>query len=148
MTPLQPPPTSSRPQVSGALSPIRDSQVNPGGDQIKPVKLWSDNPSGYVSPLQCVSHHLLLRLTEYCCQNNTYLELLGEGCFERWSEVRRYSESCRWSVWAQEDCQLEMMKVYRLCHVTGMDCVVSEFYLRFCHKDRRLPLCSDSQNSC
>ena len=100
---------------------------------MEPVLLRSDN-----------------RTLDYCCRDNTtFLQLLGEGCFERWLDVRRYYRSCSsWSPWTNHTCHQGMVKVYRVCLVSRMSCVIREFHKRLCNTHEILPLCSDSQNSC
>ena len=90
----------------------------------------------------------MLSDTDYCCHNTTRLEVLGGGCFHSWSDVTRYSKSCRWSGWTRQHCHKEMMEVYRVCLVSKMSCVVREFYNSRCHQDEPLKLCSVSKNSC
>ena len=85
---------------------------------------------------------------DYCCLNSTYLEVKGGGCFDTWSDVAQYRDTCTWTGWTRHTCNMEMMTVSRLCRVSNMNCVIREFYLRLCNKDVILPLCSDSNNVC
>ena len=108
------------------------------GRTLSPVKLWAE-------PLD-VS-------TDYCCMNtnstnSSYLEVLGGGCFEKWRDVGRYHKSCHFTPWTKAVCEKEMMRVYRLCLVTDMACVIREYFLKMCTLDVRLPLCSSSKNVC
>lgn len=90
---------------------------------------------------------------DYCCLNtnsteSSYVEVLGGGCFDKWRDVGRYHKSCSFSPWIKGVCEKEMMRVYRLCLVTDMVCVIREYFLKMCTLDIRLPLCSSSKNVC
>ena len=85
---------------------------------------------------------------DYCCLDSTYLEVKGEECFDTWSDVASYKETCHWSTWTQHSCSMEMMTVSRLCRVAHKPCVIREFYMKLCNNNFVLPLCSDSNNLC
>ena len=109
-----------------------------GENILSPAKLLLENSDQY---------------SDYCChRTNTsefsYLEVLGEGCFERWREVQTFHKLCHFTAWIEGMCEREMMRVYRVCLVPGLACVVREYFITMCSNNRRLPLCSNSVNAC
>ena len=91
--------------------------------------------------------HVPRSVTDYCCLNSTYLEVMGRGCFSTWRDVARYTETrgaCTWTGWGSLDIQLdiniynylsrwsehacarELRRVSRVCRVQGRDCVVRQ----------------------
>ena len=124
-----------------------------GGSILHGTYLWSQSLSRWYNGIlnsYFIESYLDTFYSEidYCCLNSTYLEVKGGGCFDTWSDVARYRDTCIWTEWTHHTCNMEMMTVSRLCRVTNMDCVIREFYLRLCNKDVILPLCSDSNNIC
>ena len=112
--------------------------IETASKSLTPVNLWAEH---------------LNKKSDYCCQNtntseSSYLEVLGDGCFENWRDVGRYQKTCHFTAWIEGVCEKEMLRVYRLCLVTGLPCVIREYFLKMCSRDIRLPLCSDSKNSC
>ena len=66
--------------------------------------------------------------TEYCCRNansdnSTFLEVLGEGCFDKWRDVARFYNSCIFSDWIYGGCEKEIQNVYRVCLIPDTSCI-------------------------
>ena len=93
---------------------------------------------------------------EYCCNNDnsrefnsTFVEVLGEGCFNSWREVRRHLEDCEWTDWIQGECVQEQRKTYRLCLVSaGCLNVIRESYDTLCYSNIVLEKCRNSPFQC
>ena len=114
--------------------------------------LTIEGPHTNLSPVALSAEHLNTE-SDYCCHNtnqsdSSYLEVLGGGCFDKWRDVGRYHQSCHFTPWTKGICQKEMARVYRLCLVEDMTCVLREYFLTMCSSGFRLPLCSNSKNSC
>ena len=41
----------------------------------------------------------------------------GGGCFDTWSDVAAYRDTCQWTAWSPHTCVKEMRTVSRLCRV-------------------------------
>ena len=95
--------------------------------------------------------------TKYCCNNDnssefnsTFLEVLGDGCFDSWRDVMRSLDRCSFTVWVKGRCEMENREVYRMCLVSDGGCenVIREYYKTPCTSDFILPLCKNSQTVC
>jgi len=95
--------------------------------------------------------------TDYCCNNDnsrefnsTFLEVLGDGCFDNWRDVKRNLDRCHFTGWVKGRCKKENREVYRLCLVSdgGCDNVIREYYNTLCTSDDILPHCKNSQTLC
>ena len=90
---------------------------------------------------------------DYCCRNansdnSTFLEVLGEGCFDKWRDVERFHSSCIFSDWIPGVCEKEVRTVYRVCLVPDTSCLIKEYYSILCSVNIRLPLCLKSTSLC
>ena len=95
--------------------------------------------------------------TDYCCNNDnsrefnsTFLEVLGDGCFDSWRDVKRNLDRCSFTGWLKGRCEKENREVYRLCLVSdgGCDNVIREYYNTLCTSDGILPHCKNSRTLC
>ena len=106
-----------------------------------------------LTPARLPAKHRIEQNPDYCCHGtntsqSSYLEVLGEGCFDEWRDVATFHQWCHFTPWVKGVCDREMLQVYRLCMVPGLPCVIREYFVHACSNGFRLPLCSNSTNVC